>query len=107
MAALGAVGLIAGMLFSADSMKEGMLNRIKLSVTGFILSFALYGIIVDFSTVLFMYGEHLTLKGVLSVYASGVPFSLVFGITTAVFLFLFGEVFIRKINRVITKFGLK
>ena len=106
MAALGAVGLIAGLLFSADKMKEGMANRIKLSLTGFILSFALYGLIVDLSTILFMYGEHITLKGVLSVYGAGIPFSLVFGITTAVFLFLFGEPFIRKINRVITKFGL-
>ena len=107
MAALGAVGLISGLLFSADKMKEGMLNRVMLSLTGFILTFAVYGAIVDMSTVLFLSGTEPTFAGLLAVYAAGIPTSLAFGITTAVFLFLFGEPFIRKINRVITKYGMK
>ena len=107
MAALGAVGLISGLLFNSNKMKFGVANKIKLALCGFVLTFAVYGLIVDLSTILFVSGNSPTLKGALSVYAAGVPFSLVFGITTAVFLFLFGEVFIKKINRITTKFGMK
>ncbi len=108
MAALGAVGLIAGLLFSSERLKKaGMKFRIAVSVSGFVLAFAVYGLIVDVSTILFVQGNNPTLSGILSVYAAGVPFSLIFGISTAVFLFIFGEPFIRKINRVIIKFGMK
>ena len=101
MVALGLVGLIAGLIF-----KKIPANKWSLAVVGFLLACVLYGLIVDLSTILVMYGENLTLSGVLSVYAAGVPFNLVFGGATAVFLFLFGEPFIRKIKRVNTKFGI-
>ena len=101
MVALGLVGLIAGLIF-----KKFPANKWSLAVVGFVLACVLYGLIVDLSTILVMYGENLTLSGVLSVYAAGVPFNLVFGGATAVFLFLFGEPFIRKIKRVNTKFGI-
>ena len=101
MAALGLVGLISGLLF-----KRIKPNRIALAIVGFVLSFALYGAVVDISTILVMYGRHITLSGVLSVYAAGVPFSLTFGISTAVFLFIFGEALINKLNRVITKYNI-
>ena len=108
MAALGAVGLIAGLLFGSERIKKaGMKFRIILSVSGFVLAFAVYGLIVDISTILFVSGNSPTLKGALSVYAAGAQFSLIFGLSTAVFLFIFGEPFIRKINRVITKFQMK
>lgn len=108
MAALGAVGLISGLIFSGIKYKENSMSfRLLLSLVGFILSFALYGLIVDLSTIFMQLGNNITLSGALTIYAAGVPFSLVFGITTFVFLFLFGEIFIRKINRVIIKFGLK
>lgn len=101
MAALGLVGLISGLIFSRRC------NRIMLAAVGFVLAFALYGAVTDISTILMMYGNKITLAGVLSVYASGVLFSLVFGISTAVFLFIFGEPFIKKIKRVITKYEIK
>ena len=101
MVALGLVGLIAGMVFKA--IKH---NKWSLSIVGFFLAFAVYGVVVDLSTIFMMYGNNITLSGVLSVYAAGVPFSAVFGIATAIFLFLFGEPFIKKIDRINTKFGL-
>ncbi len=108
MAALGAVGLIAGLLFSSEKIKKsGVKFRALISAAGFVLAFAVYGLIVDLSTILFVQGSKPTLSGALSVYAAGVPFSLVFGISTAVFLFLFAEPFIRKVDRVIIKFGMK
>ena len=99
MAALGAVGLISGLLFR--TVKP---NRWILSISGFVLSFAVYGAIVDISTVLAAYGNNITLAGIISVYVSGAPFSFAFGLSTAVFLFIFGEPFITKINRLNTKY---
>lgn len=101
MAALGLVGFIAGLLF-----KRLSANRYTLAAVGFLLSAVVYGLIVDMSTILVMYGEHITLAGVLSVYGTGALFSAVFGLSTALFLFLFGEPFIKKIKRLDTKYAL-
>ncbi len=101
MAALGTVGLISGLLFYKKEAK-----RIWLAVSGFLLTFVLYGMIVDISTILVMYGNRVTLGAIASVYAAGATFSLVFGISTALFLFLFAKPFIAKITRVIEKYGI-
>ena len=108
MFALGMVGLIAGLLFyrKKTGNPRSMAYRIMLSAVGFVLAFAVYGLLVDISTILVTYGNHVTAAGILSVYAAGVPFSLIFGASTAVFLFLFGEAFIRKVTRIITKYHL-
>lgn len=102
MVALGTVGLLAGLVF-----QHLKVNRYTLSVVGFFLASFVYGIIVDMSTVLSVYGNNITLKGALSVYASGAVFNLVFGVSTAVFLFLFGMPFITKIERISTKYAIK
>lgn len=100
MVALGLVGFVSGLLF-----KKIKPNRWLLAAVGFLLSFALYGIIVDTSSVLTMLSEN-TLSGVIAIYAAGIPFSAVFGGATALFLFIFGEVFIKKINRIVVKYGI-
>ena len=101
MVALGFVGFIAGLVF-----KYIDANRLNLAIVGFILTFAVYGLIVDISTIIGAYGNNITLQGVLSVYAAGIPFSFVFGLATAVFLFAFGEPFVKKINRINVKYNL-
>lgn len=101
MVALGTVGLLAGFIF-----RWLKVNRYTLSIVGFVLATVVYGAIVDMSTVLSAYGNNVTLKGALSIYASGAVFSLVFGGATAVFLFLFGMPFITKIERISKKYGL-
>lgn len=101
MVALGTVGLLAGLIF-----RWLKVNRYTLSIVGFVLAAVVYGAIVDMSTVLSAYGNNVTLKGALSIYASGAVFSLVFGGATAVFLFLFGMPFITKIERISKKYGL-
>ena len=47
-----------------------------------------------------------TPAAVLSVYAAGLTFSLIFAVTTAVCLFIFGEPFIKKLDRINIKYGL-
>lgn len=101
MVALGTVGLLAGLIF-----RWLKVNRYTLSIVGFVLATVVYGAIVDMSTVLSAYGNNVTLKGALSIYASGAVFSFVFGGATAVFLFLFGMPFITKIERISKKYGL-
>lgn len=101
MVALGTVGLLAGLIF-----RWLKVNRYTLSIVGFVLATVVYGAMVDMSTVLSAYGNNVTLKGALSIYASGAVFSLVFGGATAVFLFLFGMPFITKIERISKKYGL-
>ena len=101
MVALGLVGFISGLIF-----KKIKAKRISLSIVGFALCFALYGLIVDMSTIISVYGNDFDLSGALSIYITGLPFSAVFGVATAVFLFLFGEAFIKKTHRVIKKYGL-
>lgn len=101
MVALGFVGFISGLIF-----KKIKAKRVSLSIVGFFLCFALYGLIVDMSTIISVYGNDFDLSGALSIYLTGLPFSAVFGVATAVFLFLFGEAFIKKTQRVIKKYGL-
>lgn len=100
MVALGLTGFVAGIIF-----KVVKPSRWLLAVIGFILSFALYGIIVDTSSVLTMLTDY-TFSSVIAIYAAGIPFSTAFGAATAIFLFLFGEVFIKKINRIVIKYGI-
>ena len=101
MIALGFCGLISGIVFSKITPK-----RISLSLYGFFAAFVIYGIIVDLSSVFAMLND-ITLEGVLSVYVASIPFSLTFGISTAVFLFLFGESFVKKILRIKLKFAIE
>ncbi|MBR2133231.1 MAG: ECF transporter S component [Eubacterium sp.] len=100
MVALGLVGFISGLIFS--KVKP---DKITLSATGFLLTFIVYGIIADTSTVMFMVTDF-NIPAIVSVYAAGVPFSFVFALTTAVCLYVFGEQFIIKLERINTKFGL-
>lgn len=99
MVALGIVGLAAGLLFHEKA------KRVPMAIAGFLLCFAVYGLIVDLSSVLMMTKDYSAMS-VLSIYAAGVPFGLVFGASTALFLLLFGEAFAKKINRMIIKYGI-
>lgn len=101
MVAMGLVGFLAGLIFKAVKP-----NRYTTSIIGFVLVFVVYGVIVDASTVLMSLGENVTLSGALAIYGAGVPFSLVFAGSTAIFLFLFANQFVKKIERINTKFGL-
>lgn len=100
MVALGVVGLAAGLIFS-----KCKANKITLALTGVLLVFVFYGVIVDTCSVIMM-TTRFNLQSVLAVYLAGVPFNLMFAVTTGVFLFAFSEAFIKKINRLCTKYGI-
>lgn len=100
MVALGLVGFVSGLVF-----KKLKINKWLLAIVGFLLTFALYGLVTDLCSVLMMLSEY-TVSGIIAVYAAGVPFSAIFGGATALFLLLFGQGFIKKINRVVNKYGI-
>lgn len=100
MVALGAVGFFAGLIF-----KKIKPNKWNLSIIGFVLVFFIYGFIVDLSSVLTMVTDF-TFASVFAVYMAGVSFNAVFAFSTFLFLFIFGESFIKKINRINLKYGI-
>lgn len=100
MVALGTVGFLAGALFRFIKV-----NRISLTAVGFILVFFFYALIVDLSTVLIMVSEF-SFASVFAVYAAGLPFNAVFAGATALFLFLLGKPFIKKLDRIIIKYAM-
>lgn len=102
MLGLGLVGLASGLIFHNSKLKH---NRIALSIFGGLLTFFIYGFIVDTNSVLYL-STNITLSSALSIYASGVTMNAVFAVTTAVVLFFFGKTFIQKLERLKTKYGI-
>lgn len=100
MVAMGLLGFFAGLLF------KKVKNKYLLALYGFASVVIIYGLIVDISTVLVALGDNITPSGIISVYAAGLTFNTVFGITTAVFILFFSESFIRKIDRVNIKYNI-
>lgn len=102
MLGMGAVALIMGIIFHNKKIRT---NRILLAVIGGILAFAVYGLIVDLSSVL-MFVTEFSLKQIFAVYASGLAFNVSHGVTTAVVLFIAGPAFIEKLDRIRIKYGM-
>ena len=102
MLAMGAVGLAAGLIFCNKKVRN---NRLILASVGGMLCFVIYGLIVDISSVLMM-ATVFSLKQILSIYASGVPFNFSHAATTAVVLLLAGKAFIEKLDRIKIKYGM-
>lgn len=98
MVAMGLVGMIFGLLFYGKKT-----DKYRLAIVGFVSVFVVYGLVVDLSSVLF-FNPSPTFSGVLTVYLSGMLFNLIFAVTTAVCLLLFGEQLCRKIERINTKY---
>ena len=102
MLALGAVGFAAGVIFSNKRLRE---SRPAISLIGGALCFVIYGLIVDISSVLMM-ATSFSIKQILAIYASGVPFNASFAATTAIVLALVGKPFIEKLERLKIKYGM-
>lgn len=100
MVALGLVGFVAGFIF-----KKLKANRWSVSIIGALLVFFIYGFVVDLSSVLTMVTDF-NFSSVLAIYLAGVPFSLIFAFSTFLFLFLFSNSFIKKLNRINCKYGI-
>lgn len=102
MTAFGMVGLVSGLLFS----KRGIgVTKLRLVIFGLISTVILYGGIVNAEYIL-VWQENPTWDMVVATYLAGLPFDLVHGVSTAIFLWFIAEPMIEKVERVKTKYGI-
>lgn len=100
MSAWGFIAVLTGELFKRVSK-----DRLVISIYGFIATFCIYGVIMNFSSVL-MFTTEITWDIVKPYLIAGIPFDLIHGISTAVFLFFIYEPMKDKIERIKLKYGI-
>ena len=102
MFAMGIIGLLAGVLF-----RKGLLHRdrLSLSVFGALVTFLIYGGIMNPASVL-MYQAKPDWQMILTAYITGVPADAVHAVATAMFLWFLSEPMLEKLDRVKVKYGL-
>lgn len=102
MLGMGLVGFLSGLVFYR---KKYNTNPFAVSIVGGLMCFVVYGFIVDTCSVLMMVSDF-SVKAILSVYASGVVFNLIHGITTMVLLFFINKPLTDKFTRLRVKYGI-
>lgn len=102
MLGMGLVGFFCGLIFYS---KKYNTNRIAVSIIGGFVCFFVYGLIVDFSSVLMMVTDY-NFRSVLSIYLAGASFNLIHGVTTAVLLFFINKPMTDKFTRLRVKYGI-
>ena len=102
MFAMGAIGLVAGLLF-----RKGLLNRdrLSLSIFGGLSIFLIYGAIVN-PTSVWMYQSEPTLKMILATFVTGLAADAVHAASTVFFLWFLTDSMLEKLDRVKVKYGL-
>ena len=102
MFAMGIMGLLAGVLF-----RKGLLHRerFSLSVFGGLVTFLIYGGIMNPASVL-MYQANPDWKMIITAYITGVPADAIHALATAMFLWFLAEPMLEKLDRVKVKYGL-
>lgn len=99
---MGLVAFLCGVLFYK---KKSARNRWLVAAVGGLLCFAVYGFIVDTSSVLF-FAQSSDIKAILAVYASGVSFNLIHAATTFVTLAIFTPYIGETFERIAKKYEL-
>lgn len=100
MAAMGAIGLISGLIFHKRKVKT-----LIVSVIGGLLVLIVYGAIVNLS-MLYLYQDNVTLDMIINAYVSSVAYDAIHAGTTVVFLLLLTNTFVDAIDRIDTKYGI-
>lgn len=104
MISFGIIGFVSAMIFSGKTKKYAE-NKVILCGYGFLMTFLVYGIIMDSATV-FMYTESPTWQALLGTYATGIFFNAVHGLSTVVFLWILGKPFMAKLERIKKNYGM-
>lgn len=102
MFAMGIMGLLSGVLF-----RKGLLHRdrFRLSVFGGLMTFIVYGGIMNPAFVL-MYQPNPGWQMILTAYVTGVPADAIHALATVMFLWFLSEPMLEKLDRVKVKYGL-
>lgn len=99
---MGLVAFICGLIFYQKRIGK---NRWVVAIVGGLLCFAVYGIIVDSSTALFITSTP-SIKTMLPIYISGISFNAIHGLTTAVALAIFTPYISKTFERISKKYEL-
>lgn len=99
---LGLIGFLAGLLA-----KKGYLKKTKtaLCIFGGLSAFILFGLIMDFSSVI-MLTQEITKESAAATFMAGLAFNLMHSAATVFFLLAFAKPMIDKVERIKIKYGL-
>lgn len=105
--AFGLAGLLIGGLLQRRRLPT---DTIVMSVFTFLVIFILYGGIMNFATMIlqtaYTTGEEISLDALKALYITGVPYDLTHAAGAALCVFLLGEPFLKKLERVQIKYGI-
>ncbi len=101
MFASGLVGLISGLVFANGKVPA---SRAVLSVFGGVMAVVVHGIILNASSV-FLWQPEPTAEMLIASCVSGIPFDLIYGASTAMFLWFIATPMLEKLERLKTKYG--
>jgi len=102
MFAFGIIGFIAGVLFRKGLLGRG---RIPLAIFGGIVTFVVYGGLMNPATVLTFQPNPVREMFLLS-YLQGIPFDLVHAVATVTFILVTSQAMLEKLDRIKVKYGL-
>ncbi|MDO4542186.1 MAG: ECF transporter S component [Bacillota bacterium] len=101
MFAFGIVGFLAAILFQRGVLKRKLL---PLCIFGFLSALLIYGPIVDTCSIFTMAVG--TKTAAYTFYLTGLPFNIIHGVATVIFLALLAKPMIEKLERIKKKYGL-
>ena len=101
MLAMGLIGYITGLLFHRGLLPA---SRISLSLWGGFAAFVIYGGIMD-PTALIFSGTPISPATLAAVYAAGLPINTVHAVSSAVFVYMFCDPLIPRLERLKTRYG--
>ena len=105
MIGFGLIGLISAIIFNKERIeKMGGFAKLILCTYGFLVTFLLYGLLMDTATV-FMVTDKPKLATFVATYSAGIVFNMIHGISTFIFLYLMANPLSKKIKRVLVKYG--
>ncbi|NLP30344.1 MAG: ECF transporter S component [Clostridiales bacterium] len=101
MFSLGIIGFLAGLLVEKGIVKK---NRLHLSIFGALSTLFIFGLIMDFSSIL-MWTSSITWELIVATYVAGSMFNVMHALATVFFIFIFSRPMIEKLERVKAKYG--
>ena len=102
MLTFGLMGFIAGSIFEKGLLKP---SRLTMMILGGVLTVVIYGGIINPASVI-MYNSEPTKSMFIFAYAAGIPFDVIHAASTMFFIWILGESFLKKIERVKKKYEL-
>lgn len=102
MFAMGLTGFFAGVLYRRGILRR---SRASLCIFGAVMAIAVYGLLMNISSAFTWYTD-LSWRTVLAYCVSGFPIDVVHASATVVYLWLFGEPMLEKLDRIKTKYGI-